>query len=114
MQTVWRPRHDYAPPDHLRQRKRNLDMDKGTSGRDTAYGPAHIPNDWFVRPQFHLWPPQKRRATLWVLVHMIWFRTQMNQALSAHDYSDFLQRARWKAYQATVRQRQVGRYLELL
>ena len=64
--------------------------------------PAQISNEWLVRPQFHLWPPQRRRATLWILVHMIWFRTQMNQALSAHDYSDFLRRARWKAYQATA------------
>jgi hypothetical protein len=71
--------------------------------------PAHIPNEWLVRPQFHVWPPQKRRANLWTLVHTIWFRMQLNQALSAHDYSEFLQRARWKAYQAADRQRQVGR-----
>jgi hypothetical protein len=26
--------------------------------------PAHIPNEWLVRPHFHIWPPQKRRVTL--------------------------------------------------
>jgi len=76
--------------------------------------PAHIPNEWLVRRQLHLWSPQKRRATLWILVHMIWARTQINEALSPHDYGGFLQRARWKAYQVTAGQRQVGRYLEVL
>jgi hypothetical protein len=63
--------------------------------------PAQIPKEWLVRPQFHLRPAQKRRATLWILVHMFWFRTKMNPAISIHDYGDFFPRARWKAYQAT-------------
>ena len=76
--------------------------------------PSRIPKEWMPRPQFHIWPPQRRRATLWILAHMVRFRMRECHAPSAQEYSDFLRRAGWKACQSTGRRRQVGKYLEVL
>ena len=38
--------------------------------------PSYIPKEWIVRPQLDIWPPQRRRATLWILAHLIWYRLQ--------------------------------------
>jgi hypothetical protein len=76
--------------------------------------PSHIPKEWILRPQFHIWPPQRRGAILWILVHMVWFRMRESPTPSAKEYSDFLQRARCKAYQSTGRRHQVGKYLGVL
>jgi hypothetical protein len=56
--------------------------------------PSHIPKDWIVRPQFDNWSPQRRRATLWILAHMIWYRLRQCHT-TGQEYSDFLRRARW-------------------
>jgi hypothetical protein len=61
--------------------------------------PKYIPADWVVRPYFYLWPPQKHRAVLWILVHMAVYRTQRSQPLTAIDIMDLTRRSRWKAYQ---------------
>jgi hypothetical protein len=76
--------------------------------------PSYIPKDWVVRPQFDIWPPQRRRATLWILAHLIWYRLQKGHTPSEQEYRDFMRRARWKTSQSTGYLRQVGRYLEIL
>jgi len=75
--------------------------------------PSHIPKDWIVRQQFDIWPPQRRRATLWILAHFIWYRLQKGHTLSEQEYSDFMRRTR-KTCQLTGYLRQVGKYLEIL
>ena len=76
-------------------------------------GPAHIPPDW-TRHHFPLWPPQRHRAVLWILAQMVWYRINEDGAGNEQDYSDFLRRTRWKAYQAKCRPKYVGNYLEIL
>jgi len=66
-------------------------------------GPVHIPSDWTTRPQFQVWPPQRHRAVLWILVQMVWYTINEDRAGNEQDYSDFLRRTRWKAYQAKFR-----------
>ena len=34
--------------------------------------PKYILPEWAVRPSFHFWPPQRHRAILWILAHMIY------------------------------------------
>jgi len=38
--------------------------------------PVWIHNEWTIRPQFKLWPPQHHRAVLWILAHMVWCKTR--------------------------------------
>jgi len=76
--------------------------------------PAQIPPDLTTRPQFRLRPPQRHRAVLWILTQMVWYRIKESRACTEQDYSDFLRRTRWKAYQAKYRRTNVGNYLEIL
>jgi hypothetical protein len=48
------------------------------------------------------------------LVQMVWYRINKGRACSVQDYSDFLRRTRWKAYQAKRRRLCVGNYLAIL
>jgi len=70
--------------------------------------PKYILPEWTVRPSFRFWPPQRYRAILWILAHMIYYRTQQWNRVSAIDYADFMRRARWKAYQTTRRRERFG------
>jgi len=76
--------------------------------------PVWIPNEWTIRLQLKLWPPQRHRAVLWILAHMVWCRTHGGWTLSAQEYFNFLCRSRWKAKQNTRRATQVGNYLSIL
>jgi len=73
--------------------------------------PKYISPEWTVRPSFRFWPPQRYRAILCILAHMIYYRTQHWHRVSTIDYADFMRRARWKAYQTTRRHEKVGDYL---
>ena len=76
--------------------------------------PARIPQEWTLRPQFHIWPLIRHRAVPWILAHMVWFRIRESRTVSAQEYSDFLCRVRWKGHQATGRVNKVGNYLGIL
>jgi hypothetical protein len=76
--------------------------------------PRHIPPEWTIRPDFHIWPPQRRGAIVWILAHMAYYNTQHQQRLTGTDYADFLRRARWKAYQKKRRRKRIGNYLVLI
>ena len=34
-----------------------------------------VPAEWPLKPQFHTWPPQRHGALLWILVHLVYYRT---------------------------------------
>ena len=76
--------------------------------------PYHKPPDCTTRFQFQLWPPQRHRAVFWILAQMLWYRINEVRACTEQDYSDFLGRTSWKAYQAKLRQKCVRNYLEIL
>jgi hypothetical protein len=59
---------------------------------DSKYVPPH----WLLRPDFDVWPPQRHRAILWMLAHLVIYRTQAGRALSFDDYMDFLRRSKCK------------------
>ena len=54
--------------------------------------PARIPNEWLLRPQFYLWPPQSQRAILWALTPFVTFRQNRQRGQTLHDLMDFLRR----------------------
>ena len=74
----------------------------------------HIPDDWCLRPQFLLWPPQRHKA----IDNMdISTRCQLPNAAATPvtiDYIDFMRRAGWKSYQETSRMQRVGNCLSIL
>jgi hypothetical protein len=76
--------------------------------------PVWIPQERTLRPQFHIWPPRRHRAVLWIIAHMVWYRIQESRTPSAQENFDFLRRARWKAYQDTGRMKKIGNYLTIL
>ena len=76
--------------------------------------PSYILPEWTVRPSFHFRPPQRHRAILWILPHMVYCRSQHWHRVPTIDYAGFMRRARWKAYQTARRRGKVGNYLEIL
>jgi len=76
--------------------------------------PKYILPEWTVRPSFPFWPPQRHRAILCILAHMIYYRKQHWHRVATIDYADFMRRAQWKAYRATRRREKFGNYLEIL
>ena len=60
--------------------------------------PARIPNEWLLRPQFYLWPPQRQRTVMWVLSRFVTFRLNQQRGPRLHDLMDFLRRSKWKMY----------------
>jgi hypothetical protein len=73
----------------------------------------YIPEEWTVRPQFKLWPPQRHRAILWMLAQLVIFRTQQQRELTNHDLIDLMRRQKWKIYQQSNRGQRVGNYLSI-
>jgi len=76
--------------------------------------PRRIPPDWCLGPHFQFWPPQRHKAILWLLAHLVMCRMQQQRHLSLLDYIEFLRRVRWKSYRAASRMQQVGHYHSIL
>jgi len=76
--------------------------------------PARIPNEWLLRPQFYLWPPQRQRAVLWVLSRFVTFRLYRQRGPTLHPLMDFLRRSKWELYQSPSRCRSVANFLTVL
>ena len=76
--------------------------------------PRQIPAEWTLRPTFHFWPPQKHAAMIWIIAHQVAYRMQTQKRLSLLDFTDFLRRTRWKAYNQTARRHTAGNYLDVL
>jgi hypothetical protein len=47
--------------------------------------PVWIPEEWTLRPQFHIWPPRSHMAILWIIAHMVWYRIQERRTPSAQE-----------------------------
>jgi len=75
---------------------------------------ANIPPDWTTRPQFRLLPTGRHRAVLWILAQMVCYRIKGSRACTEENYSDYLRRTLWKAYQVKNRRTNVGNYLDIL
>ena len=43
--------------------------------------PQRIPGDWTIRPQFHTRSMQRHAAILWILAHLVYYRTQYQNRL---------------------------------
>ena len=50
--------------------------------------PAHIADEWLLRPHFRLWPTQRHRAVPWVLSRCVNFRTHHHRNLKPHELMD--------------------------
>jgi hypothetical protein len=73
-----------------------------------------IPDSWPMHLDFRIWPPKRCRAVVWIPAQLVLFRTTYEATASLLQYFDFLQRARWKAYQQANRAEKVGNYLSIL
>jgi hypothetical protein len=58
-------------------------------------------DSWTIRMCFRFWPTQRHGAVLWILAHMVHYRTQNRGRLTLADYADFVRRTRWKIYHVT-------------
>jgi hypothetical protein len=85
-----------------------------TRARTDRTDPHHVPPEWTIRPDFHIWPPSRRGAILWLLAHMVYYCIQQRKRLIDTDYADILRCARRKIYQNACRLQRVGNYLEVL
>ena len=73
--------------------------------------PRSVPVEWTLQPDFQFCPPQKQKAIIWILAHLVAYRLQSQRCLSLLDYMDFLRRARWRLYNGTRRPK-TGKYLD--
>jgi hypothetical protein len=77
-------------------------------------GIGYIPAEWLLRPDYYLWPLKRHRAVLWIIAHMVIYRTKQDRSLTMNDYLDFMWRAKWKFDNQPNRNRLVGTYLSIL
>jgi hypothetical protein len=76
--------------------------------------PRHVPFTWLLFLAMQIWPPPRHNAVLWVLGHMVHYKTKEHPTLVMQDYIDFMRRSRWKIYQWDGRKRLYGNYLDVL
>jgi len=50
--------------------------------------PRRIPADWCLQTHFQFWAPQRHKAILWLLAHLVIYRMQQQRHLSLLDYID--------------------------
>jgi hypothetical protein len=114
MPSVWQNRYHFTSNDWMHWHGWYMALDAGTYSNDAPYWPRHVPPEWTIRPDFHIWPPRRWGAILWLLAHMVYYCIQQRKRLIDTGYTDILRRARWKNYQNARRLQRVGNYLELL
>jgi hypothetical protein len=73
-----------------------------------------VPETWTKKPDFRIWPPQRHKAIMWMIAHLVNYHMQGQRRKSLVDYIDFMRRAWWKADSRTARQKTVGNYLSIL
>jgi hypothetical protein len=56
-----------------------------------------------LRPTLSIWPPKRRRAVLWILVHFVVYPLHEKLTLVCQD-CDFLQRAKWKLHLSVIQE----------
>ena len=75
---------------------------------------ANIPDEWLVRPQISLWPPQRHRAVPWVLARYVSFRMNHPCNLTRQDLMDIMRRSKWKLYQFSSRPKKFANFFTVI
>ena len=75
--------------------------------------PKLIEEEWLLRPQFQLWPPQRHRAILWTLATYVTFRLSHGNG-TLGEYRDYIKGNLWNLYQKKDRLKLVGNYLRII
>jgi len=65
-------------------------MDPRQDSRYPAQRPETYPTRTDIRPGFQFWQHQKQGAILWILAHLVYYRTQHPHPLTPTDYADFM------------------------
>jgi hypothetical protein len=76
--------------------------------------PRWIPDEWLVRPQYKLWPAQRRRAIGWMLATFVTCRMRKEGKSPVKEYDEFIRRSLNLLQRSKARQRLVGNYLNIL
>ena len=80
----------------------------------TSTNPLEVPEERALRPDFHIRPPQRHKAIMWMLAHLVDYHIQGQRRISLLDYIDFMRQVRWKADSRPTRPTAVGSYLTVL
>jgi len=79
----------------------------------TQTNSLYVPETWTLQPDFLL-SPQRHKAIMWMLAHLVKYHMQGQCRISLLDYTNFMRRARWKADSRPTRHTAVGNYLSIL
>jgi hypothetical protein len=107
-------RYATSSRDGLWRRKTNLELGPKSPRKDTQYTPPAHPWRLDSSPSISHEAPATTRTILWILAHLVYYRTQYHNHTTLQDYSDFLRRARWKAHSKDQRRKRVGDYLHMI
>jgi len=77
-----------------RERQSNWVWLRSITARMLRTSSTQITQEWIVRPQFSLWPPQRHRATLCLLARYVTFSMKRRHSQNPNDLMDFLIRSR--------------------
>jgi hypothetical protein len=75
---------------------------------------VNIATEWLTRPQIKLWPQQRNRAMLWILVKYVSYRLDTQRSQLLQELMDFMRRAKWKIYKSSNRSKLVANFLTVL
>ena len=77
----------------------------------TITNPLDVPEEWALRPDFHIRSLQRNKAVVWLLAHLVAYHIQGQRRMSLLDYMDFMRQARWKADSRPIGYTVVGSHL---
>jgi hypothetical protein len=67
--------------------------------------------DWLLRPQCAIWPPTRRRAVLWLLVHIVHFQLSPAYESMITTFISFIRKNKMDLYHMEKRRLSVANYL---
>ena len=102
-----------TPHNRVQRREGHMGLDSRTPSNNPSHK-LQVPAEWPIKTHFHTSPPQRHGAILWILAHLVYYRTQHCHQPTLADYANFMRRARWKAYRLTHWLKWVGNYLTII
>jgi hypothetical protein len=67
-----------------------------------------------LQPDFHFYPPQRQRAVIWLMGHIVYYVITKQDMMSLEDYVEFLKRTRWKTYNNKGGRQLFGNYVTVI
>jgi hypothetical protein len=74
-------------------------------------GPYRTPSEWTINPTCDIWPPVRRKATLWLLEQLVTFQPMIPGRSTLSEYIAYVKQNKTRLYRNRKRKDTVANYL---